>query len=469
MAQDPRTFLVKSCEERSKVHTSEVSSKRDFFSAIGKIGDLEVLNDIGASQIGEGLRVLSKVSNSIRTGRSVVPGRESTELFNNTLARINATSSTSTNQGAMTVLDTVGLGNAIQPVSGLNPGVANRAYGQAQQIFEKVKQGNFELSDIPEYVSDLQNLDTLFRGIYTPPEGPATRDIELCGASPFAIDLIRFAPKQKFLFVVDITFRPQYQSWKNIGSDMAFVVKTSTRPDVSFEYEEINMYNFRTRIAKRTIYNPMTMTFYDDNQNNANLFYTAYMRAMSPIANIGGVDTSIPSIQEYQTQSMDRTEEFGTTFDLNSTPMYSGAASLGALHDNAENILAEIRLFHVFDYGRLMNVYRFFHPKITTLNLDDLTMSDSGNGTEMTIEFAYDGLYIIPNYAIVDTSPFNIASLTSQGSGYPLNPNFAGTIPQQGTRHAPLASNSLATDPTVSVTSPSLDIPTLVPIQPVAR
>jgi hypothetical protein len=456
MALDPRTFLVTNCDTNKKGLTA-ATKKRDFFSALGKAGDLEVLNSVGGGRIGEGLRTLSSVSDAVRTGRSVVPGREGDELFNTTLGRIANTALDAVNNGANVVLDTVGLGNAVEKVQGLNPGVANRAFGQGKAIFERVKQGNFELRDIPEALQDFQNLEKLARGIFTPPPSETARDLKLCGASPYAMDLIRMAPKQKFLFVLDIKFRQPYQLWQNIGKDMAFVVKQSTRPTVEFEYDEINMYNFRTRVPKRTIYPPMTLTFYDDNQNNANLFYTAYLRAMSPIANI----TGNTSVAEYQNRSMDRNPVKGTTFGDNAgkgtTTMFEGAASLGALDGGVENILSEVRLFHIFEYGRLMNVYNFYHPKILRMNLDDLTMMESGAGSEMSIEFAYDGLYVNPNYALnYEDKDFDIVTLTSPAGGdgtlNPIRPNFGGDVrgvgtsnKTGGTDNAPTAQDMLKT------------------------
>lgn len=428
MAQDPRTFLVTNCDSNKK-GLAAAGKKRDFFSALGKAGDLEVLNSVGAGKIGEGMRTLSKVSDTVRTGRSVVPGREGEEFFNTTLGRITNTALDAVNNGANVVLDAVGLGGAIQSVQGLNPGVANRALGQAKSVFQRVKQGNFELRDIPGALQDFQNLEKLARGIFTPPPSQTARDLKICGASPFAMDLIRMAPKQKFLFVLDIKFREPYQGWQNIGKDMAFVVKQSTRPTVEFEYDEINMYNFRTRVPKRTIYPPMTLTFYDDNQNNANLFYTAYMRAMSPIANKkGGL------VQQYQDDSMNWNSVKGTTFGDNvaqgTTTIYEGSASLGALDGGVENILEEVRLFHIFEYGRLMNVYTFYHPKILRMNLDDLTMMESGAGSEMSFEFAYDSLYLDVNFSIDHKSgEYHLPTLTEKaggGSNYPIIPNFGG-------------------------------------------
>ena len=429
MANDPRNFLIVSNCERTPGGSADsftirrgqglANNKREFFDAVGNVGDLEILNDIGGGTIGEGLRALSSVSESVRTGQSVIPGREGSQLFNSTLGQIANTALDSVNEGANVVLSTVGINpNVLTQAGGFSPSTANRAYGAAQQVFEKVKGGNFELSDIPGVFSDFQNLETLVKGIFVPKSatagGTQSREKELCHASPYAMDLISYAPKFKFLFIVQFVFAEPYNPWTGIGGDMAFVVKTSTRPNVQFEYEDVNMYNFWTKVPKRTIYQPMTMRFHDDNQNNANLFYTAYLRAMSPISNIKFDQRTMDTT--YEKDSMDyETVVAGTTFGEGAVPVRKYAASLGPLNDNAKSVLTEIRLFHVFDYGRLMNIYRFYNPRITSLELDELSMAES-EGNEVGFEFAYDGMYISPNYDTRDTTSFNIKEI-SGGDG----------------------------------------------------
>lgn len=460
MAQDPRLFLITPCEKGQKTVASATSEKRDFLRTIGKIGDLEALNDIGLGSVGEGLRTLTKVSNTIRTGRSVVPGREG-RSYNSALGRILGTAATDLNKGANAVLDTVGLGGAVDVVGRLNPAVANTAYGSAKQIYDKVKQGNFELTDIPEYITDLTQLEEQARSIFNPKPTSTLRTIEKCGATPYAMALINFAPKYKFLFIVQITFSQSYQALRNIGDDFAFVVKTSSRPNVEYEYEEINMYNFRTHVPKRAKFKPMSMTFYDDNQNNANLFYTAYLRAMSPIVNNGADTIPVELLQDaamsYENPSA---TTFGGTQSGGSIPTVRGGASLNPMPSGESSIISQIKLFHIFEYGRLMNVYTFQNPKITALNLDDLTMLESGAGSEMSFDFEYDALYIEPNYAIQDTTTYNIEQLTDQGEPWlAIQPEFSTTTPMNGTANAPtsqvmeggsLVSDSLTGNPSIS-------------------
>jgi len=387
MATDPRKYLntdsfsVASCDKGQVIQQQDASSRKDFFNSLNNLGNLEILNDVGFGTVAEGLRTLVSTSNSIRTGTK------------------SPSSLGSDANGVNYVFNSTGINaNAAQQILSFNPNVANRAYGQARSIYEKVKQGNFELSDIPETFSDLQNLATLIDGIYTDPKSNEPRQHAMCGASPYAVDLISYAPKYKFLFVVEFEFTTPYaDQFKDIRA--AFVVKNSTRPNINFEYEEVNMYNFWTRIPKRTIYEPVTMRFYDDNRNQAMLLYNAYLKAMSPIANMSFDQSSAAVRGTLESQSMDYEKMY--TSNANGAPSHAYAASLGPTAGrDTMNIFKKITLYQVYNAGRSMNVYKFYNPKILTMELDDVDMADNGNGNELSFQFAYDSLHIDTGYDV---------------------------------------------------------------------
>lgn len=207
------------------------------------------------------------------------------------------------------------------------------------------------------------------------------------GSEPvnYATELIAYAPKYKYLFVVEIEWKPSYaQQMKDIQA--AFVIKNSTRPNINVEYEDINMYNFRTQVPRRVMYQPMTMRFYDDNMNQSMIFWNAYLKAVSPISNM-----TFPDVFD----------ESGMGFDaLNSTSAYGFAthnysASYGPTNTPTEkDILKQINLYHIYKQGKLMNVYRFYNPRIENLVLDDVDMSNGSEGTEVEITFKYDALNV---------------------------------------------------------------------------
>ena len=187
------------------------------------------------------------------------------------------------------------------------------------------------------------------------------------------------APKYKFLFVVQFEFDPQFQMDVMGAINPAFVIKSSTRPSVDFEYEDINMYNFRTKVAKRTMYQPITMKFLDDDHNNAFQLYTTYLKLVSPIANINTALNNLDPLDAYDIAGG------GMGFDSPTTNINAGwqktfgqpyAASLGApgnLNDNQSynirNILRRITIFHVYRQGRMMNVTHFYNPKFIKMEL----------------------------------------------------------------------------------------------------
>ncbi len=436
MAFDPRKTLTpftinnSSCPAAGVKANNAAGKKKNFLDNLTKLGDLEFLNDIGGGNVGKGLRTLAAVSDSIRVGKSVVPGREGDSTYNTTFGKIVGTAVDAVSEGTEVVMDAVGLGGAVEAVGNINIGAANRAYEAGSQVFNRVKNGEFSLEDIPEVFSDLQNLETLVKGIF-PGFGGSDKAIhkkELCGATPYAMDLIAFAPKFQFMFIVEIKYAPEYApALGEIAKQVAFVVKTSTRPKFNVDYEEVNMYGFRTRVARRVEYQPMQMSFYDDNKNAALKFFVAYMRATSPIANI---KTDSPQY-EFENNGMNFTKPpAAALFDGTSPPMSGHSSSYGPLVGNAKSLLSEIRIHHVFDYGNKMNTYHFYNPRITSFNPSDLTMLETGDGCEFSFEFLYDGIYIDH---MIDLSklPYKLTELT-EGGTRPIFPIYDETGDKPG-------------------------------------
>lgn len=452
---DPRAFTLKTCRQKEP---SRVTDRRAFGNAIGKVGDLEVLNTTTAgSNIGKGLRTLASISNSIRTGCGSLPSSIGTSL----------------DTGANWVLEQTGIApTVVNALADFEPGIANQAWGQAKQIYEKVSQGGFKLTDIPYALQDFQNLERLGRNIFTPGVGEQ-RAIAVCeGISPYAIDLILRAPKYKFLFVMQVTFSGMYSGFNDL--DFAFVVKNTTRPSLKYQMQEANYYNFRTQHATRTEFDEMKMAFHEDTGsgrsanagpsgelgNNALRFYNAYMRSTVPVTNYRThAEFAQAEHQGMNFKAVDRPEQ-------NDVGVLSNryGASLGPLltkRSNAKSdergIINEIRLFHIYDYGHHMNVYKFFNPRITSLTLDDLDMSNSSEGTEMSLSFNYDSVYVDTGLPM-KTDQYNLEQMMSSAR-YPLryNVSSAGTpLPERTTTPfgSPKSATTNSCSPAINTSNP---------------
>jgi arginyl-tRNA--protein-N-Asp/Glu arginylyltransferase len=393
MASDPRKFLVKNCSADINSHIQTTTDKKTFFDNARFLGGIE-----GTGPVGDGLRALVSTSDVIGSGgNGPLPSGSSDDL------------------GADYVMGETGINpTAARTNASLNPNVVNRGVGSAKQVWQKVKAGQYnDISDLPDAVADLKNLKTFTDKIFTPPGANKSPDFKVCHASPYAMDLIARAPKSKFLFVVQFTFSEPYVEMSKRFQHFAFVIKQSDRPTVQFDYDDINMYNFKTKVIRKSTYNPIGMRFYDDITNEAMHFYNSYLRAVSPISNM-------------TKEQIEQFDDGGMNFNqLNQhaalgTPTHNYSASAGPLLENQKTVLREITLFHVFDGGRLMNSYHFFSPKILELQMDELSMAESGEGNEIGLQFSYDGLYIEPNEPMNPASGnYNLSELT-KGGNWPL-------------------------------------------------
>lgn len=191
----------------------------------------------------------------------------------------------------------------------------------------------------------------------------------------YAESLIKYAPKNRFLFKVEFVFEGNF----TFNREFMYVVKAIDKPKVTFEYEEINMYNFKTRVLKSVRHEPLTMTFHDDIQNKVVDFFNEYRKAYSPVSKM-----HVNQKSTYEDSGMD----FGTGEEQ------SGSASSGLLPGGkSKGILSHIVLTHVFAHGSAQNRFTFINPKIDQFDFDNVD-HDTSDPNSLTVSFSYDGLYV---------------------------------------------------------------------------
>ena len=366
---DHRRFAVQNCDAKaaSRRQALDASKQTGLISGLGKLAGIE-----GTGVVQE---ALDAIVSTVHVG-----GPEFEKLVNGGV------------EGLMTsILGSQATNFVTGALNDMSPHAVNQAKNAAQQIYDKIKNKDFDWRDIPQYTADFKNLYTLGTEILNPflsNNAPNLAPVTACSASPYATDIMRYGVKFKFLFVAQINFRKNYLNLMNI--DPSFLIKTSDRPTVTYEYEDINTYNFHTKIAKRSTFEPVKMTFYDDDQNTAVSFYNAMLRLMSPKTNnrseltVSGDGMNFGDLL---------TSATGRDSGTQGIPGYIHGASVGPLLGTDTSIIESIDLFHVYSGGQKVNQYRFLNPRIVTLGLDELDMSSEGV-TEMQLEFAYDAIEI---------------------------------------------------------------------------
>ena len=215
------------------------------------------------------------------------------------------------------------------------------------------------------------------------------------GAAPFsgawqstryAADLIQYAPKHRFMFKVDFKFNPNYVNQLMGGREknaFTFLVKMVDRPKVEFVYEEVNYYNYRTKVLKEIRHDTLSMSFIDDIGNNTTDFFNAYRKAFSPI-----------SRNEFPTGLDPRVaQETGMNFSFPLIENQQDTANRGFLYNDSINVLESIIIRQIFAHGTRMCEYTFHNPRILRFDFDEVN-HETGDGNGLQVQFDYDALYV---------------------------------------------------------------------------
>jgi hypothetical protein len=195
-------------------------------------------------------------------------------------------------------------------------------------------------------------------------------------SSKYAADLIAYAPKHRFIFKVKFVFNSAYA---NINREFMYVVKQIDKPKVTFEYEDVNMYNYHTKVLKSIRHEPLQMIFHDDIQNKVLEFFNAYRTAYSPISTMGPGQVAM-----FENAGMDFYEP-GTEG--------RNSASMGLLEDDNKTVLKYIEVIQVYGHGTRQNSFFFINPRIENFDFDNLDHEHS-DGNALSVSFNYDALYI---------------------------------------------------------------------------
>lgn len=225
----------------------------------------------------------------------------------------------------------------------------------------------------------------ILRGAVGNPEGEGARPFSGAWQSTkYAADLINYAPKHRFMFKVQFRFNKTYVSALAGTRDpnaFSFLVKMVDRPKVEFMYEDVNFYNYRSKVLKEIRHDPLGMTFIDDIGNNTTDFFNAYRKALSPISRKKDFDSKLAM-------------ESGLNFSHPMLDHQNDSASRGVLGDDQLNVLDAIIVRQIFAHGTRMCEYTFNNPRILRFDFDEVNHENGEMGNGLTVQFDYDSLYV---------------------------------------------------------------------------
>ena len=212
-------------------------------------------------------------------------------------------------------------------------------------------------------------------------------------------------PRTKFLFNIEFVFDPSVMQVASsfgidslaVGKNLSFVVKQIDLPKFEFAHEEVNQYNFKTKILKQISHKELSFSFFDDVGNNALNLLNLYMKLMSPITrNVPSVDSNL---NDY---GMEFSSLYTTGIDT---------ANRGVLPNNATQIIKQLKVHQIYiersttgniNDAVFFNTFTFTNPKIIAFDISDQDHESSNVVNILTASFDYDALNIATRQSAKD-------------------------------------------------------------------
>lgn len=210
-------------------------------------------------------------------------------------------------------------------------------------------------------------------------------------------------PKYKFNYTVSFAYRSTIKSAlpskASYGANetatenqdkmrsVAFGIKQASRPSPTVILQDVNFYNYRTKISTKVDYGAITLVFYDDVNNRAHDILATYLQTISPIANVSNPlyagmydviaqgevqDSTFPNVSSLG--ALNNSESLGPVQSITLTQMLPLRATGDSLTESSVQ-------------------YIYMNPKIINMSLDDVDVTVSEVST-VSMTFVYDSVFI---------------------------------------------------------------------------
>lgn len=322
------------------------------------------------------LKVLGKVTSVDSSSKTIQKARELVDISNRVYESGMVPERFKT--GITGVVDHFGINDALSAADKFNPVAANGVKATVDTISTKVRSGNLKFKDMSGLVSDISNLNKYASNIFSSPNDPEENCV--CDATNFAQYVAdKYFPKYTSLYAVKFEFAPSFRTDAGI-QQFEFLCTKVSRPTLKFELEEVNKYNNRIFVPKKTSYEPLNLEFIDDNKNHVWSFMRLYTGALVPSSNLNDV------LRESQIFAFD--------VDNATLPVYaSSLAPMAAKYTNDSFYIKSITVYHMFAYGNQVNMYRYFNPTLEQVDVSDLT-AEGADISKINTTFRYSHVYM---------------------------------------------------------------------------
>ena len=186
----------------------------------------------------------------------------------------------------------------------------------------------------------------------------------------------RLSPKYGFLFYVEFDFNPMISNVSNTAAqEMGMIVKNVNLPKFTMDVKAHNAYNRVNLVQNKINYDPINITFHDDQSDTIRDFWYDYYSFFYRDSDYS--DATYQIISKYQERP---------SFEWGYTPRPVGGYNAANAYQNYQYIQA-IRIYSL--YQKNFSEYELVNPIITSFKHGEHANGENGNLLEhqMSVQF----------------------------------------------------------------------------------
>ena len=191
----------------------------------------------------------------------------------------------------------------------------------------------------------------------------------------FTDDNFRLSPKYGFLFYVEFDFNPLITNVSNTAArELGMIVKSATLPKFSIETKTHNAYNRKNIVQNKINYDPVSISFHDDQADNVRNFWYDYYSFFFRDSDYA--DSTYGSPHKYQSRP---------SFDWG----YSPRPTVGYNNANGAQPYQYIQAIRIYSlYQKNFSEYQLINPVITSFKHGDHVNGENNLlQHDMTVQF----------------------------------------------------------------------------------
>lgn len=318
------------------------------------------------------------------------------------------------------VVDHFGVKPFLDITSSVNFEMAGITKSKLENISHKVRAGNLKFKDVDDIAHNLSSMTKYAQNIFSSPQSP---EEEACMCedvfNPAKYIADHYFPKYSSWFCVEFEFTDGYKANIIPLPTFAFLCTKATRPTIKFDIEEVNKYNQRVFVQKRSEYDPLDLTFIDDDKNVTHTNFETMLRLLVPNMNL----QSAPKLSDVMAFNQPTNQNFNGDAPLNLKPLSvkdilssngndnpndndpSGinastvskafqtyAGSIAPYHEpylkgnGGGFYIKQINVYQVYRWGNFVNKFSYFNPIMASCAFSEI---NSSGETESSISTSF--------------------------------------------------------------------------------